>query len=584
MPEALSSIDVDGTVTALEVQAGLHKLTQKLDADATAVRATADAQGNDIVATYATIAAVAGKEDAVTGAATSILRANLAASKALVSDASGKVADSQVSATELGYLVGVTGAIQAQIDAKLDADAIAARASADSAGNIITDTYATKQALSSGLGEKLDVGATAAKALADAQGRDIVATYATITGLGAYQPLSARGQANGYAPLDASGDVPIANIKTGNASGLIPLLRGTLKDGQMAVYSSSAGGLVGKDIGTVYRPCGSVATYADLPDDALPGDVYNVTAAYGTYPPGTNFGRTEQGTWDSLGGSFDTSNLATKAEVSAKADLSTVTAHTGNGTIHITASERSAWNNKQGKITGGATSIVTDNLTANRALVSDAFGKVKVSAVTATELGYLDGVTSGIQAQLNAKVPTSRTINGKKLTGNITLTKSDISLGNVDNTADVNKPLSTAMQNALDGKADNSNVPRAVWSGDVALNPGMMMSQATYFGGGSDSGTLFVLTFYCTGNGAWEDTCVAVPIEQHSGFASVAEFTIPSDRGAPERGRVQINWSHYPDAQITVVQAAQISSTGGTNWGDASGRFHLIQVTRINPA
>jgi len=42
--------------------------------------------------------------------------------------------------------------------------------------------------------------------------------------------------------------------------------------------------------------------------------------------------------------------------------------------------------------------------TTSRALVSDSSGKVAVSAVTATELGYVDGVTSAIQTQLNAKV------------------------------------------------------------------------------------------------------------------------------------------------------------------------------------
>lgn len=41
-------------------------------------------------------------------------------------------------------------------------------------------------------------------------------------------------------------------------------------------------------------------------------------------------------------------------------------------------------------------------LTANRALYSDASGIIQVSSVTDTELGYLSGVTSGIQAQLNA--------------------------------------------------------------------------------------------------------------------------------------------------------------------------------------
>ncbi len=41
-------------------------------------------------------------------------------------------------------------------------------------------------------------------------------------------------------------------------------------------------------------------------------------------------------------------------------------------------------------------------VTASRALVSDGSGFVSASSVTSTELGYVSGVTSGIQAQLNA--------------------------------------------------------------------------------------------------------------------------------------------------------------------------------------
>ena len=44
-----------------------------------------------------------------------------------------------------------------------------------------------------------------------------------------------------------------------------------------------------------------------------------------------------------------------------------------------------------------------ENLTASRALVSDGNGDVSVSAVTSTEIGYLDGVTSAIQTQLDTK-------------------------------------------------------------------------------------------------------------------------------------------------------------------------------------
>ena len=43
------------------------------------------------------------------------------------------------------------------------------------------------------------------------------------------------------------------------------------------------------------------------------------------------------------------------------------------------------------------------DLTASRALVSDGNGDVSVSAVTSTEIGYLDGVSSAIQTQLDTK-------------------------------------------------------------------------------------------------------------------------------------------------------------------------------------
>src|SRR6056300_941938 len=56
----------------------------------------------------------------------------------------------------------------------------------------------------------------------------------------------------------------------------------------------------------------------------------------------------------------------------------------------------------------GAISSVNDtNLTTSRALVSDGSGKIAVSDVTSTELSYLDGVSSAIQTQLNAKISTT---------------------------------------------------------------------------------------------------------------------------------------------------------------------------------
>lgn len=54
----------------------------------------------------------------------------------------------------------------------------------------------------------------------------------------------------------------------------------------------------------------------------------------------------------------------------------------------------------QASITGGASSITVTNLTCNKALISDLNGKLAVSSVTDTELGYVSSVNIYIQTQL----------------------------------------------------------------------------------------------------------------------------------------------------------------------------------------
>ena len=58
-------------------------------------------------------------------------------------------------------------------------------------------------------------------------------------------------------------------------------------------------------------------------------------------------------------------------------------------------------------IAGAVSSITTGNLTASRALISDSSGKVAISPVTSTEIGYVDGVTSAIQTQIDTKIATT---------------------------------------------------------------------------------------------------------------------------------------------------------------------------------
>lgn len=102
----------------------------------------------------------------------------------------------------------------------------------------------------------------------------------------------------------------------------------------------------------------------------------------------------------------------------AQGDITTLK---GNVTTLTTALQ-----SKQDKIVGGASTITGDNLTANRALVSNGSGKVAVSAVTATELGYLDGVTSNVQTQLNKKLESAPVTSVNTKTGAVVLTATDV--------------------------------------------------------------------------------------------------------------------------------------------------------------
>lgn len=128
------------------------------------------------------------------------------------------------------------------------------------------------------------------------------------------------------------------------------------------------------------------------------------------------------GTKLSLSGGTMTGNLALGNHKIT--GLATPTATTDGANKQYVDSNLSS---KQNTITGAATTITTSNLTSSRVLVSDTSGKVAVSTVTSTELGYLDGVESNIQNQLDGKSNTSHThsqylqLSGGTMTGNITM-------------------------------------------------------------------------------------------------------------------------------------------------------------------
>lgn len=130
--------------------------------------------------------------------------------------------------------------------------------------------------------------------------------------------------------------------------------------------------------------------------------------------------------------------LATDASDLADSAKNALAEHVDDTNIHVTLAEKTTWNGKQDKITGAATTITDDNLTANRALISNSSGKVAVSAVTSTEIGYLDGVTSNVQTQLDSKQGNNDEIQGLRLTGGLN------SIGSITQSVAINPAINGA--------------------------------------------------------------------------------------------------------------------------------------------
>lgn len=124
--------------------------------------------------------------------------------------------------------------------------------------------------------------------------------------------------------------------------------------------------------------------------------------------------------------SIVTNNLgANKVLISnsnGKVVISTVTDEQLSYLEGVNAHIQTQLNGKQAAITGAASSIAGSNLSTNKVLVSDNAGKVAISLITISELEYLTGVSANIQTQINGKLGSSAQaadslkVGGKKIT------------------------------------------------------------------------------------------------------------------------------------------------------------------------
>lgn len=135
----------------------------------------------------------------------------------------------------------------------------------------------------------------------------------------------------------AASNVNSVNGKTGNVTLAAGDIGITAIEGIEGENIQAALEAINTKASTAYKYKGSKATYEELPtEDNKVGDVWNVVAAHGTTPAGTNYAWTGDA-WDALGGLVDLSTYQTKA-ITIGGEPTTVEAA-------ITANKTSATNN-----------------------------------------------------------------------------------------------------------------------------------------------------------------------------------------------------------------------------------------------
>lgn len=137
-------------------------------------------------------------------------------------------------------------------------------------------------------------------------------------------------------------------------------------------------------------------------------------------------------------------------------DVSSVNGKTG--TVVLTASDVGAAATVHTQPMSSVTGL-SDALSgkASTADLDNTFG-IATEAHTIADEALGKANTAVQPAALSALVPNTRMVAGRPLSADITLSKIDVGLASVDNTSDVNKPVSTAQQTALNAKVNTADV------------------------------------------------------------------------------------------------------------------------------
>ena len=467
----------------------------------------------------------------IAGAISTVTTGDLTASRALASDSSGKISVATTTLAELNHVNGVTSAIQTQLDA----------VEARRAANNITTTFTDDVIVTGNLtvnGDTVTLNTTN-KEINDTL--IMLANGTTGTPSQDVGFLFNRGnQGNAAFFYDESGKTfKLSDTKDPSSNTTIsPVTASNLSVGIVDAATLKYDGL---SVHTSIADNASVAAAASAAVEAR--RVANIAGAVSTITTGNL-----------------TASRALASDGSGKVAVSAVTATELGYLDGVSSAIQTQLNSKQATITGAATTIDDTNLTASRALVSDGSGKVAVSAVTSTEIGYLDGVSSAIQTQLDAKGTTTEdTAIEARRVANIAGAVSTITTGNLS--------ASRALTSDGSGKVAVS----AVTSTELGYLDGVSSAIQTQLDAKSTTANAAQLATGIASSGVADGavTTAKLAADAVTG-AKIADDAIDSEHYTDE----SIDTAHIGNLQVTTAKIAADAITGAKIADDAINSEH----------
>lgn len=167
--------------------------------------------------------------------------------------------------------------------------------------------------------------------------------------------------------------------------------------------------------------------------------------------------------------------------------------------------------------------------------------------------------------------------------GNYAPTKADVGLGNVDNTTDATKPISTPVATALNAKQDTLSLTTTGTSGAATLTSGVL--NIPQYSSGSSTGAITIAGINTLTSDASQAVGSLGADMQGGALTNVAFTTIGNSLNVPDAA-LQQNGMHYTQLLQTHMRMASLTTkaVGGTTAGQiashtiANGSSNSIPV------